>query len=165
MQLRNRKIPNGNFGLEKRSVETASEWKDRVSQTLRAIPKKELPKVEIRTLNVPPPIVNTFQEGEKEFIEEVNSMVWEFNGWENVGSYVRIWAISDIYQFLDANIDKFKDSAKLKGFFDTVRAKAVSQLSEIGILSMQHGKDHYYKEAIKSANGYIISSLSKLGPG
>jgi hypothetical protein len=96
------------------------------------------------------------------FIAEVKAMFDEANKY-TASTYGRICVYSKIYEIVNDNIDEFKHAPRLATLFDTIRTSILRNLSDVGTLTMKHGKDPEFLEAIVRLSNAMLSVLAKLG--
>jgi len=96
------------------------------------------------------------------FIAEVKAMFFEAEKYTD-STYGRICVYSEIYEVVNANIDEFKHAPRLARLFDSIRESALRNLSSVGKMTMKHGKDPEFLEAIVRLSTVMISVLAKLG--
>jgi hypothetical protein len=96
------------------------------------------------------------------FIAQVNSMFFEAEKY-TASTYGRICVYSEIYEVVNGNIDEFKHAPRLATLCDSIRESALRNLSSVGKLTMKHGKDTEFLEAIVRLSTAMLTVLAKLG--
>ena len=96
------------------------------------------------------------------FIAEVKAMFFEAEKYTD-STYGRICVYSEIYEVVNANIDEFKHAPRLARLFDSIRESALRNLSSVGKMTMKHGEEPEFLEAIGRLSTVMLSVLAKLG--
>ena len=112
--------------------------------------------------NKPVTAVNSDKERIDNFIAEVKAMFFEAEKYTD-STYGRICVYSEIYEVVNANIDEFKHAPRLARLFDSIRESALRNLSSVGKMTMKHGEEPEFLEAIGRLSTVMLSVLAKLG--
>ena len=98
----------------------------------------------------------------KDFMAELGAIFIEVRKYEE-NTYTRLCIYHELYEFVDSNINEFKDVPSLAKTFATVREASLRLMGEVGKSAMKHGKDPEFFEAIIDLSNVLLSVLAKLG--
>jgi hypothetical protein len=97
-----------------------------------------------------------------DFIAELSAIFIEVRKYEE-STLGRLCIYHQLYEFVDSNINEFKDVPRLAKMFATIRETCLRLVGEVGKSAMKHGKDPEYLEAIIDLSKVLLSVLAKLG--
>ena len=121
-----------------------------------------LVKATVSKLEKKPAAAVDSEEKINNFIAEVKAMFFEAEKYTD-STYGRICVYSEIYEVVNANIDEFKHAPRLARLFDSIRESALRNLSSVGKMTMKHGEEPEFLEAIGRLSTVMLSVLAKLG--
>lgn len=101
------------------------------------------------------------EERTKEFTDEINSALhWALQFEDN--SYGRVCAYREVFELILERIDEFKNlSPELEWLFDTIRESALRMMTELGEMSIIHGKDREFMRAANRLSKVLMALLAK----
>lgn len=108
------------------------------------------------------PIVE-YKDRLKEYTTRLKHLMTEVNRYKNE-SYMKVRSLGYLYEFVDENIDTFKDDPNLVKLKKSIRDSSRHILSDIGGVAIRHGLNRDYSYELGHLGLKLLSVLAKLGP-